>query len=116
MAQTAAAFHGPDKALLDGDSQVQPGIAAAFSEAFRDGVRGPHYEASLYSRAWGFDLGAIQAEIHLWHGEQDENVLPSVARYVAEALPICRATFLENEGHITIARRRARDYLSIFLV
>ena len=115
MAQTAAAFHGPDKDLLDEDSQVQSGIATAFSEAFRDGVRGPHYEAGLYSRPWGFELQEVRGEIHLWHGEQDENVLPSVARYVAEALPICRASFLEHEGHITIARRRARDYLSIFL-
>ena len=115
MAQTAETFHGPDKALLDSEPSIKQGIASAFAEAFREGVRGPHYEAGLYSRPWGFELQDVRGEVHLWHGEQDENVLPSVARYVAEALPICRASFLEHEGHITIARRCARDYLSIFV-
>lgn len=115
MAQTAEAFHGPDKALLDAEPSIKQGIASAFAEAFREGVRGPHYEAGLYSRPWGFELRDIQAEIHLWHGEEDENVLPSVAKYVVDSLPACQATFLENEGHISIARRCARDYLSIFL-
>ena len=113
--QTIETFHGPDLELIKGDARIQQGIVEVFAEAFRAGVNGPHYDAGLYSRPWQFQLQDIAMAVHLWHGMQDENVLPSVAKHVADSLRDCRSTFLDTEGHISLARRRARDYLGAFL-
>jgi pimeloyl-ACP methyl ester carboxylesterase len=101
---------------LDGLLLEQPELATLFidgmREAFRQGTRGANYEAGLYTRPWGFNLQDITAELYLWHGEQDLNVPLSVGRYVAEAIPNCRATILEDEGHLTLAYNHSQEILS----
>ena len=42
-------------------------------------------------------------EIHLWQGEADVMVPPSMGRYQAQAFPNCRATCFPGEGHLMIA-------------
>jgi pimeloyl-ACP methyl ester carboxylesterase len=113
--QMADAMQGPDKELLHEMPAIVKGTADVFGEALRSGVAGAHYEAGLYSRPWGFKLQDISTRIHLWHGMQDDNVLPSVATHVAGSLPDCQATFLENEGHISLARHGAHDYLGVLV-
>jgi len=104
----------PDGKLLD-----QPALAAVFvdgmREAFRNGIRGANHEAALYTRPWGFTLKDITAEVHLWHAELDKNVPISVGRYVAGAIPNCRATFPEGEGHLTLPRSYLRVILSALI-
>ncbi|MFC2077754.1 alpha/beta fold hydrolase [Candidatus Bipolaricaulota bacterium] len=104
---------GPDKELLLEKPDMASKTIEVFREAFRSGVAGAHHEAGLYSRPWGFRLQDISAQVHLWHGEQDHNVLVSVGRYVADTIPNCRARFLESEGHITVPVRYAREYLDV---
>ena len=75
ISQANDAMKGPDKALL----LAQPDLAKEiievfFAEAFRQGIAGICHEAGLYARPWGFQLQDITIKIHLWHGEQDENV------------------------------------------
>jgi pimeloyl-ACP methyl ester carboxylesterase len=107
---------GPDKALLlDKPELANKVIDLAFQEAFRPGIAGVHHEAGLYTRSWGFRLQDIVAEVHLWHGEQDDNVLVSVGHYVADAIPNCHAKFIENEGHLSIPYRYVREYLSVLV-
>jgi pimeloyl-ACP methyl ester carboxylesterase len=105
---------------LDGQLLDQPELAALFidgmREAFRHGTRGANQEAGLYTRPWGFNLQDISAAVHLWHGEQDLNVPPSVGRYVAGAIPDCQATFLENEAHLTLPHNHLREILSTLIV
>ncbi len=50
--------------------------------------------------------------VHLWHGELDRNVAPEMGRYQAQAIPGCRATFYEDEGHISVAVNRIEEILS----
>ena len=108
------AMKGPDKALvLDKPELAKKVIDLAFQEAFRPGIGGVYHEAGLYSRPWGFRLQDIAAEVHLWHGEQDDNVLVSVGHYVADAIPNCHAVFIENEGHLTLPYKYVREYLSV---
>jgi pimeloyl-ACP methyl ester carboxylesterase len=112
LSRSQETFSEPDKKLLE-----QPELAQAFvaglQEAFRSGVRGANQDAALYTRSWGFRLPDISAEVHLWHGEQDANVPVSVGRSVAQAIPNCQATFHQEEGHLTLPRKRIWEILSI---
>ena len=104
---------GPDKALILDKPDIVQGVVNSLSEALRQGIAGVNHEAGLYSRPHGFSLQDITAEVHLWHGEQDFNVLTSVGRYVAGAIPNCHAKFIENEGHFTVPYKYMREYLSV---
>ena len=106
---------GPDKVLILDKPELLKGTVNTMSEALRPGIVGVHHEAGLYTRPWGFRLQDIAAEVHLWHGEQDDNVPVSVGRYVADAIPNCRAKFIENEGHLTLIRKYVREYLSVLV-
>lgn len=57
------------------------------AEPFRHGSRGAAWELTLLARPWGFRLEEITMEIHLWQGEADVMVPPSMGRYQAQAIP-----------------------------
>jgi len=101
MDQMAKSMPEPDRAILR-----QPEIRAIFladaREAFRQGARGGIHELRVYSRRWGFPLEDITVPVHLWQGTADKNVAPSMGRYQASAIPNCKATFYEGEGHLLI--------------
>ena len=110
------AMNGPDKALLLARSELAKDmIDLAFAEAFRPGIAGVHHEAGLYAQPWGFRLQDITAEVHLWHGEEDENVPVSVGHYVANAIPNCHARFVEDEGHLSLPYKCVREYLGVLV-
>jgi pimeloyl-ACP methyl ester carboxylesterase len=115
QAQMNGSFTGPDKALLQDEPELVKKVISSMQEAFRAGTAGVHHEAGLYQRPWGFRLQDIAAEVHLWHGEQDNNVLVSVGHYVADAIPDCRAKFIENEGHFTLPHKHIRDILGLLV-
>lgn len=108
-------MQGPDKALVLKNPELMKDTVRCFAEAFRCGVAGTHLEAGLYRRPWGFQLQDISAEVHLWHGEEDDNVLVSVGRHVAQSIPNSRAHFISNEGHLSLIHNYAREYLSVLL-
>lgn len=106
-------LEGPDKVMVTNRPEVVEATAATIGEALRSGIAGAHYEAGLYTRPWGFRLEDIDAEVHLWHGEKDDNVLVSVGRHVAGAIPNCHARFLPDEGHLTLIDKSLRDVLEV---
>lgn len=79
--------------------EIQEMMIGSYLEATRRGVRGFAREAVILSNPWGFHLEDITIPVHLWHGEADANVSLSAARYMAETIPTCYATFLPGEGH-----------------
>ncbi len=83
-------------------------------ETFRRGSRGAARELILYSRPWGFRLEAITMEVHLWHGEADVIVPPSMGRYLASAIPDCRARFFPGEGHLMGVDRMEEIQAALF--
>jgi pimeloyl-ACP methyl ester carboxylesterase len=89
-----------DAQFLDAP-QASDAFVAGLAEAFRNGTGGAAADAALYRRPWGFGLDEVSVSVRLWHGELDENVSVSVARYIADALPDCEATYLPNDGHLT---------------
>lgn len=100
-----------DKALL-----ARPDVARVFGdallEAFRSGNRGPARDAVLSACPWGFALQEISMEVHLWHGEADILAPPALGRYVANAIPNCRARFFPDEGHISLITNHAEEILN----
>ncbi|MFC1963495.1 alpha/beta fold hydrolase [Chloroflexota bacterium] len=110
-----APFPEPDKVLMDRPGFQRMLIDLAFVEALRPGIEGVDHEAALYARPWMFRLQDISTEVHLWHGEMDINVLVSVGRYVADAIPNCRAKFLPSEAHFSIAHNHIREILNILV-
>ena len=91
----------PDRSAL-----LQPGIKdkalQARIDSFQSGSRGHLWEMKLFTRHWGFRREAIQMPIHLWHGTQDEEILPSTAQTQAAAIQDCQVTLLPHEGHYSL--------------
>lgn len=71
-------------------------------EAYRQGATGMATDFQLLARPWGFNVTSIQVPVHVWQGEADRNVPPAVGRYLAATLPHCTATFLPDDGHVSI--------------
>jgi pimeloyl-ACP methyl ester carboxylesterase len=106
---------GPDKELILDKPEMLETTVEIFVEALRPGIAGTQQEAGLYAQPWGFQLQDITAEVYLWHGEEDGNVLVSVGRYVAGAIPNCHANFIENEGHLTLIHKYVRNVLGTLI-
>lgn len=104
-------FSEPDRQLLD-QPDLEKVFVDALQEAFRSGIGGANQDAALYVHFWGFRLQDITAEVHLWHGGQDENVPVSVGHHVADAIPNCNARFYQEEGHLTLPHNRMREVLT----
>ena len=114
LSQMKDAMAEPDKLLLAQPEVVQTFIYS-MREAFRSGTRGASWDAVLYKRHWGYQLQDISMQIHLWHGELDTQVPVSVGQYVANAVPKCRAKFLPDEGHLSLAHNHIEEILSILI-
>lgn len=102
--QIKKAMAGPDGEALDAP-EIEETFKAELSEAFRQGSRGAALDAKLIGRPWGFRIEDIATEVHLWQGEQDRLVPPAMGRYMAEAIPNCRATFVSDGGHLLVLDR-----------
>jgi pimeloyl-ACP methyl ester carboxylesterase len=113
ISQMNEAVSAPDRALLESHPELANRITDDWREAFRSGIGGTHQESALYARPWGFQLEDITAEVHLWHGEKDDNVVCSVGRYVADTIPNCYPTFFEDEGHFSVIYNHIEEILSV---
>jgi pimeloyl-ACP methyl ester carboxylesterase len=75
---------------------------ANLREAYRQGAHGHAWEGRMLTRPWGFHLGAITLRVHLWQGEADVLVPPTMGQYLAATLPNCAATFVREAGHLAL--------------
>ena len=100
----------PDRYAL-----TQPGIKemalSARIDSFQSGSRGHGWEMGLFARPWGFPREDIQMPVHLWHGKEDQEILPITAQKQADAIQDCRATFLPDEGHYSLYINRIEGIL-----
>jgi pimeloyl-ACP methyl ester carboxylesterase len=83
---------------------------ASFLDAASGGVRGMIEDYLTYSDEWGFAVGDVQAEVHLWHGLCDLLVPLEHALQLSIAIPRCRVFLDQEEGH-HFFRRRLREIL-----
>ncbi|HSP55600.1 MAG TPA: alpha/beta hydrolase, partial [Dehalococcoidia bacterium] len=75
------------------------------SESFRNGTSGAAAETRMLGRPWGFRMDEITAPVYLWQGTDDRLVPEAMGQYLAAAIPGCRATFVEGEGHLLFLTR-----------
>ncbi len=110
--QRLVARRGQRSAGLFPSPELTEAYTVAILEAFRQGSKGPAYDARLYVRPWGFRLEDIGfPAVYLWHGEQDRHVPIGMARAVAQSIPHCRAKFFPKEDHLTVIFRHLDEVL-----
>jgi len=100
----------PDRTLFR-EERIRSRFIRCFEESCRQGTRGPATDVALIARPWGFDLTAVKTPVLLWHGERDGNVPVASGRYLAAALPNCRAAFYENEAHLSLPLNHQEELL-----
>ncbi len=91
---------------------IESRLIRDYAEAFRTGIDGVAWETILLAHPWDLRLEDIAIETHLWHGEQDARAPVAMGRYLASAIPNCRATFLPAEGH-DVFYHHWREILSV---
>jgi pimeloyl-ACP methyl ester carboxylesterase len=85
--------------------EVATALSASLREAFRGGGGGVADELLLLMRPWTVRLEEIQVPVRLWHGEADSMVPVAMGRYLADAIPHCRAEFIAGGGHYLVFDR-----------
>ncbi len=55
-------------------------------------------------------------KINASFGEQDDNVVSSVGRHVADTIPNCHPTFLADEGHFSVVYNYIDEILGVLAV
>jgi pimeloyl-ACP methyl ester carboxylesterase len=95
----------PADAAIVARPDVRATLTADVTEAFRQGPQGAAWDIVLLGRPWGFPLGQIQPEVHLWQGAEDTLVPVGMGRYLAAEIPHSHFTLLPGEGHLLIIDR-----------
>jgi pimeloyl-ACP methyl ester carboxylesterase len=101
----------PDRRILR-DADFRAILATSLREAFRCGAGGAATDLRLLCAPWNFQVKDVQTPVHLWHGEIDRVVPASMGRFLERALPRCRATYMERQGHYSLIHDFAGQILS----
>lgn len=91
--------------------ELRNALIASSVEALRRGVRAAAIDGLLYGKPWGFSLREIRCPVHVWHGEKDVVVPPSMGHYLAESIPGCQAHFCPEDGHFSLPFTRLQEIL-----
>ena len=99
-----------DAASLRDDAAFEA-IFESQRRAWRGSAEGVMADAQIYAQPWGFAMEDVRAPVRLWHGKEDRAFAVRHALDIANCLPNCRARFIENEGHYSLAIRHMREIL-----
>lgn len=110
VASTLSALPTVDQAAM-AVPEVAQAYLAAVRECFRSGPRGGQADTALMVRPWDFDPHGIESPVSVWHGERDADAPPAMGRWLAGAVPGCRARFFAGEGHISLIVNHAESIL-----
>ncbi len=94
----------PADKQLSADEAMAQFYAEDVAEAFRQGVRGPADDAILLYGDWGFAVEAIQVEVHLFHGKEDQFAPYNYALYFNKKIPQTKLHSYPGEGHLFIVQ------------
>jgi len=100
----------PDQKVMTGDFARH--MHESFCLALENGVDGWGDDDLAFTRPWGFDLARLAVPVFLWQGEQDLMVPPAHGRWLADAIPGCRARLLPDDGHLTMLLNRPVEILA----
>jgi pimeloyl-ACP methyl ester carboxylesterase len=97
--QTFGSLPEVDQQVFRSIPAIKAGLLADTAEIYRQGGDGITQDIRTVTAPWGFRLEDIRVPVVLWQGEADPNVPPAMGRYLAAAIPGCRAHFVPNAGH-----------------
>lgn len=63
----------------------------------------------LVTHPWDFDGRKISVPTFLWQGERDRNVPEIHGKWLARAIPGCRATFYPQDAHLLVPLDHQRE-------
>lgn len=100
----------------EGNAETVPDAAAEtvkedFVEAFAQYRSGAVTEFRNTGTDWGIDFGEIDAEVGLWHGENDTNVPIAGVRRLEGKLPTAELHVLDDADHLQTLLRSIPDVL-----
>jgi pimeloyl-ACP methyl ester carboxylesterase len=93
---------GADRAALTGE--FAEWLVDSIRAAYATGVTGAHDDWMAFAGGWDFDLAEVR-NVTIWHGDEDENVTPANAHWLAEHIPGSALRILPGEGHLSIGLR-----------
>lgn len=110
LASMLSVLSPPDQKVFTGAvaEQLHEGVSMALLE----GVDGWIDDDLAFTVPWGFALADVRVPVFLWQGEEDLMVPPAHGRWLAAALPTCRARLLPDEGHLTLLLNRPGEILA----
>jgi len=89
-----------------GDPACDQAYARGRVESFRHGGLWLARELAYLGRAWGFELGDVQAPVTLWWGTNDTVCPPSIAEAFAARLPHAELRLVEGTHQLLFSRWR----------
>ncbi len=70
-----------------------------FQELFRQGAKGPAYDAQTVYKKWGFNLSDIKTHIEVFQGAEDKFVPKMFSEYLKKTVKDVRVNMMEGQGH-----------------
>ena len=71
-------------------------------EGMRQGGSGGADDMRAVVTDWGFRLEDVRTKVFIWQGEDDPNVTPAMAHYMAQRIPNNETVFVSGAGHLLI--------------
>jgi len=99
-----------DRIALD-DHETLDRAWAGYAGAWTGHPDGVFHDAAIYAQPWGFDPAEIRVPVNIWHGTEDRNFRPELAKELASRIPHARLHILEGEGHYSLIMRRIGEML-----
>jgi pimeloyl-ACP methyl ester carboxylesterase len=90
-------------------------VALAFREAVEVSIDGWVDDDIAFTRAWGFDLDALDLPVTVWQGSDDLMVPFAHGEWLAARVPGATAQLLRGDGHLSIVVGRADEILDDLL-
>jgi pimeloyl-ACP methyl ester carboxylesterase len=84
-------------------------MVAATNEGLALGVDGMREDDQAFVYPWGFDFTTIPGPLRIYHGRHDRFVPVSHGQWLAARIPAAEAHISEDEGHLTLYTRGARE-------
>jgi pimeloyl-ACP methyl ester carboxylesterase len=92
-----------DRAAMTGE--LADYLAASTRHAGAQGIAGWRDDDLTHTRAWGFDVGAIEVPTAVWQGTEDLMVPFAHAEWLAAHVAGARAHLVDGEGHLSLLMR-----------
>jgi pimeloyl-ACP methyl ester carboxylesterase len=90
-----------DRPLLTG--RFAEFMAAHIRESLRTGIWG-WFDDDRSVAGWGFDLGAVEVPVTVWHGGKDQMVPLSHGEWLTEHVSGAKPRLLPGEGHLSLLK------------